>query len=88
MCSPSSFEAEDQSARAWEVEWRREPLWAATRGDRVEMACHAVWPPWRKTACARVLHPVFLSDHFPCERSFLEPWEQRDGDFQEELRAC
>ncbi|WP_175597095.1 hypothetical protein [Peristeroidobacter soli] len=28
------------------VEWCREPLWAATRGDRVESACHAIQPPW------------------------------------------
>jgi hypothetical protein len=31
---------------------------------------------------------LFLLRSLSLCASFLEPWEQRDGDFQEELRAC
>ena len=57
-------------SRGSRVEWRREPLWAATRGGRVEWRDTLAWPPWRKVAYAPGPSSCSYCDHFPCACRF------------------
>lgn len=75
-CSASSFRRGNigvrrrRFSRRRRVEWRREPLWAATRGGRVEWRDTLAWPPWRKVAYAPGPASCSYFDHFPCACRF------------------